>query len=392
MKKTTIILTLITLISIIIILHSFTPSKLTGNIIKEQEKQIQFYFYDELTNCSLNGYIFINDKPLGKSYNGYFNLTYANYITNFQNNHEISIFGELGNCFKNSNLFFNKHYILPKIEKYNFLGDSIFNFATKINSNNPAKKELQSFIQPKKVILELNNININKNTLESLSEINQYLNNKIEYVKDWEFEKPINHWQTPLETLEKEQGDCEDFSTTLLSLFLTYNNSLNCYNLVFTTHITTFCYIEDYYIYYDQKKTELKKQIKNKINPEKTKAELSQLKKDYFEYYGINGNNETKIHYAFNDHEYIEFKNENEFVNWQYNLKNIKTKINLFPDIEKQLIENLKNLPEINLENGELRTQTISLPNSKNFPYFIIFIISVFLIILFWVLIKKIKK
>ena len=72
-------------------------------------------------------------------------------------------------------------------------------------------------------------------------------------------------WQTPEETLSIKQGDCEDYSTSLLSLFLAYNPALNCYNVVLSSHVTTFCKINDYYIYYDQRRTELKKKATTNI-------------------------------------------------------------------------------------------------------------------------------
>ena len=394
MRKKAGILISIAIVIILILIPVLIQVSLnfTGFAVKEPEKQVEFHFYDELTNCPLNGYIFVNEKPIGKSEDGYFDLTYANYIENVKNKEEISIFGKLGDCFENPDLYFDKYYTLPEIKEYNFLGISTFDFKTNINSNNPTKKELQGFVQPERIRIELNKINRNQDKFKVLSEINKYLNNKIEYIVDWEFEKSTNYWQTPPETLDIQTGDCEDFSTTLLSLFLAHDSSLNCYNLVFTSHVTTFCHIEDYYIYYDQKRTELKKEITKLSNPLETQSKLSKLKQDYFDYYGINGNNETKIHYAYNDNEYVEFKDETHFINWQYNLANIKTKINLFPDIEQQVIQNQKNLQEINLEEGELKTQTISLPASKNFSFLIYGIISIILILIIMIfLIKKLR-
>ena len=100
MKKRARILLPLSII-IILILIPFISLKFTGFLVQEPQKQVQFYFYDELTNCPLNGYIFSNNKPIGKSENGFFNLTYNNYVTNFQDNKDISIFGKLGNCFEN---------------------------------------------------------------------------------------------------------------------------------------------------------------------------------------------------------------------------------------------------------------------------------------------------
>jgi hypothetical protein len=354
-------------------------SDFTGKVVEEQKKQVRFYFYDDVSRCELNGYVFVNEKVIGKSSDGFFNLSYANYLENFGNDDEISIFGKLGDCFNNPELFFDEYWEVPEIKKYHFPGENIFNFKAKINSNNPSKKELQGFIQPEKVKEELGNVNALGNKLNDLSEINFYLNNKINYVDDWDFNKEINYWQTPVETLNINQGDCEDYSTTLLSLFLAYDNSLNCYNIVFTSHVTTFCYIDDYYIYYDQSKTELKRKInKNSIN---AKFELKDLKKDYLEYLEVDEDIEKKAHYAFNDKEFVEFNEEEDFIDWQYSLENEKNDFDLFLSLDEQIIINTQNLSEE--WEGELGTQTISLSNSKVYSYLLIslFIIIIILVV-----------
>lgn len=331
-KKKELMIILAIFILIVVSIPIFIFPEIIGNIIREQKNQVQFYFYEE-NGCPLNGYVFIGDKLVGKSENGYFNLAYENYLDNFNAEDSISLFGKLGPCFGgNSELFFDKYWKLFKIEKYYFDSETVFNFKTNINPHNPAKRELLGFIQPEKVESELNEINLRENTLTDLSNINQHLNNKIGYIKDWEFTGE-NYWQTPLETLELGKGDCEDYSSTLLSLFFAHSPSLNCYNVIFSSHVTTFCYVQDYYVYYDQEKTELKKQVKDK-NAD-TISELTKLKEDYFKHYGIN--NTERAHYAFNNNQFIEFKSEEEFINWQYYLGE-KQEFDLFEQLEQQTL------------------------------------------------------
>ncbi len=371
-----------TCIIILLILMVILISDFTGKVIEETKKQVRFYFYDEDSGCLLNGYVFSGKKALGKSVDGFFNLSYENYLENvkdYEGKEEISIFGELGSCFNTPELFFDKSWIIPEIKKYHFPGENVFDFKTEINVNNPSNRELQGFIQPEKVSFELEKISTNGNKLNSLSEINKYLNNKIKYVQDWNFEEKINYWQTPVETLNLKQGDCEDYSTALLSLFLAYDSSLNCYNIVFESHVATFCHIEDYYVYYDQGRTELKKRVAN-INPTNSKSQLEKLNQEYFEYIKVNGD-EEKPYYAFNDNEFVEFKDD--FVDWQYNLENIKQEFDLFENIKEQVIENTKDLSD-SWEQGELGTQTISLPSSKTYGFLIIglFILIIVLVII----------
>lgn len=369
-------------IVILFILIVILISDFTGKVVEEQKKQVKLYFYDETSGCVLNGYVFIGEKVIGKSVNGFYNLTYENYLTNFQNNEDISIFGELGSCFNTPELYFDKSWEVPEIKKSHFPGENTFNFKAEITPNNPSNRELQGFIQPEKTKSELGKISTNANSLDDLSEINNYLNNKINYVEDWDFDKKINYWQTPVETLNLKQGDCEDYSTTLLSLFLAYNNSLNCYNIVFSSHVASFCYIDNYYVYYDQKRIELKKRI-NEIGLTKIKSQITELNQDYFKYVGVNEEEEKKIHYAFNDNEFVKFEDEEDFINWQYDIKDKKQKSDLFIDIEEEIKENVKDFSGT-WEQGELQTQTISLPNSKVYGFLIIglFILIIILVII----------
>ncbi len=389
MKKRVSFLILFIILALAVLMF-FLISNFTGRVVEELDKKVQFYFYDEDSNCPLNGYVFVGDKVIGKSNNGLFDLSYENYLENVQENEGISIFGELGSCFNEPGFFFDKYFVIPNIEKYEFTGEKIFNFKTNINFNNPSQKELQGFIQKDNVKSELKKIKTyNRSILEDLSEINNHLSIKINYIEDWDFDKEINYWQTPLETLRINQGDCEDYSTSLLSLFLAYDNSLNCYNLIFSSHVTTFCYAEDHYVYYDQNMVEVKKQI-NKQSLTKAKPQLLKLKKDYFDKSGVEEDFENKAYYAFNDNDFVEFENEDDFLNWQYNLENKRQDFDLFSQIESEMIENLKDLSS-EWEEGGLKTQTVSLPTSKFTPYLIIGLFVV-MIVLVVILVKINKK
>src|SRR3989338_3728718 len=357
--------------------------QITGYVVKEQKKQVQFYFHEEVTKCPLDGYLFIGNKLIGKTERGFFNLTFENYRENFNDSElNVTVFGKLGECFK-SNLFFEKSWKNPKIEDFYFEGESVFNFKTKIDSHNPSRKELIGFVQPENSINELANINLKKlNVFDDLSEINNYLNKKINYTKDWGFFKE-SYWQTPEETFERKKGDCEDFSTALLSLFLAYKPSLKCYNVIFLSHVTTFCYINENYIYYDQGKTELKKQASDKDSSEKVKEMLERLEKEYMEDYGIN-DSEEKAYFAFNNNEFIRFNNKEDFINWQYSLMNQESQENIFKKLEKNYME-LKNqkenetaqeIEEISLATEKPEAVLLASKVSGNYLLLIISIIS----------------
>jgi len=348
-------------------------------------KQVTLYFLDE-NNCSLDGYLFVSNELVGKTENGLFNLSYDYYKEEFDSG-EINLFGKLGSC-SNEKLFFDKYWQLSEIPEYYFLGNSTFKFKTSISPHNPSRKELLAFIQPDIVRTELENIKFTGNTLDDLSKINEYLNDKVNYTEDWDFNKEQNYWQTPKETLNLKQGDCEDYSTALLSLFLAYNNSLNCYNIVLSSHVTTMCHIGDYYIYYDQKKTELKKQVTGR-NIE-TKPRLRALKEEYFEHYGINES--EGIHYAFNEYRFIEFKNNEDFITWQAAMSG-KSETGLFQQLENRLSG--INITESYVDEELATFSPAELPTFSGFVreyYFLFIVLGVLALILIILLVHIIVK
>jgi len=386
-----ILMILLILIAIFLIIIYKNP-QYTSFVVRGQPKQVKFYFFDE-NNCSLNGYLFNGNKLVGKTENGIFNLTYDYYKEEIDLERDINLFGKLGNC-SNYNLYFDKSWKVFEIPEYYFLGDSVFRFRTSINPHNPSKRELTGFIQPGEVRSELYKIGVKReDPLEDLSKINSYLNERITYAEDWNFSKEENYWQTPEETLRLGRGDCEDYSTTLLSMFLAYNNSLNCYNVILSSHVTTLCYVGEYYIYYDQEKTELRKRIRSR--DVETKPRLRSLKEEYFEHYGLNES--EKVYYAFDGYRFIEFKTDEDFITWQSTLYGVKQQADLFGELEKELSGINMTVPGPEEEIIELaNTPPQELPSLGGFvsEYAnILIILGIFsillIIILIWISIKK---
>jgi len=396
MKKRVLILTamILLIMAAIALVIIYKVPQYTSFVVKSQAKQVQFYFFDE-NNCSLNGYLFNGNKLIGKAENGFFNLTYDYYQEEIDLNKDISLFGKLGNC-SEYKLYFDKSWKGFQIPEYYFLGDSIFKFRTNLDPHNPSKRELMGFIQPGEVRNELSKIGVKReDTLEDLSRINSYLNERINYADDWNFTNKENYWQTPKETLELGQGDCEDYSTALLSMFLAYNSSLNCFNVIFSSHVTTLCYIGEYYVYYDQEKTELRKRIRSS-NLE-TNERLRSLKEEYFEHYGLNESD--RAYYAFNDYRYIEFKEEEDFIIWQSALYGIKPQVDLFAELEKEASGINITIPEPEEEVIELANTAASpqqLPSLRGFvteyANLLILLGSIsiaLIIILIWISVRK---
>jgi predicted transglutaminase-like cysteine proteinase len=69
--------------------------------------------------------------------------------------------------------------------------------------------------QAKQTVLELESLLIelkSASELEQLSRINQFFNNHINFVSDQTIWGESDYWATPLESLGKGKGDCEDYS------------------------------------------------------------------------------------------------------------------------------------------------------------------------------------
>jgi len=360
-KKQIDLLIIILIIIVLVILLFFINSIMTGNAIKQET--VHFYFYDEITNCTLNGYLFIGDKLIGKSMNGNFNLTLEDY-RGFENNsnENLSLFGKLGDCFKeNKDMLFDKSWEMPKITDDLFYGESAFNFKTNIDIHAPRNREPMGFIQPDKIKPYLESIELKNNILTDPSSINSYLSTKIQYLNN----SKAAYWQLPEETLLTNKGVCNDYSTTLLSLFLAYNPSLKCYNIILKDHVTTFCSIDKTYIYYDQQDKEVKKEITNIYNSSEIKSELTALNKEYLDYYGLEKTEIAKI--AFNDKEYIEFNTNQDFIDWQYSLFNKDTKTNILSELETKNNNNNNNNNN-NIQNNNENSQEINSTPELEYP------------------------
>lgn len=52
----------------------------------------------------------------------------------------------------------------------------------------------------------------NTKTLDNLKAVNQFFNQRIQFNDDQRIWNQLDYWATPLETMGRRQGDCEDFS------------------------------------------------------------------------------------------------------------------------------------------------------------------------------------
>jgi len=290
--------------------------KLHGKIILEETTKL--YFRDNRTGCLLNGQVYINDRFLGNTTGGLYELTLTD--ENTRENSTLYISGVTSECFRqDKSLPFTGYWILTESA---FESKKLI-LQTKLSPREPKDyRAMQGFVRPGEVqayLPEIEKYFKSNETEENLDKIAKY---KIRYIDDFTLFKQDEYWQTPAETLEKGHGDCEDWAITTLSLILAYNPSLKCHNLVWKSHISILCYVNGSYIIYDQNKIKHKitlSKVETPLEIQENKVKLREWRNKYFDDFGISVS-ERKILALFNEKELVEFENDEQFINWLFNL------------------------------------------------------------------------
>lgn len=274
------------------------------------------YFYDENTNCSLNGKIYSGEQLLGEVYNGEIELSDDDY-QKINPEELFYISGETDSCFEeNSGLPFYRSWTFVDWEYLFETGEPEF-FYLDLNPRRPVfLEEMQGFIRPyetKDYLESKIRTYLQGDDKENLDRINEY---SIRYRSDFLLFNKIEYWQTPAETLEKGHGDCEDWAVTTLSLIREYNSSIECYNALWYTHLSIMCFLENSFIIYDQGniKREASLNFYGLTDLEK-KARIRGVRNNYLDSYGIK-TGETRLDALFNEAQLITFEEPEDFIEW----------------------------------------------------------------------------
>jgi hypothetical protein len=314
MKKREIILIVIIILLIILVIIISFNKNLIGKAISDINKETFLYFKDNPTECVLNGEVYINNNLIGVSNNG--SLKIDKDLIDTSNATDLMIKGNLDSCFGNDfNLPFVEFWKIDNLDLFTY--NSIY-FKTNLTPRDPRYyEEMQGFVRPEESTQELNNLNLKSNNkIEDLNKIAEY---RISYVTDYNLFNATDYWQIPSETITRKKGDCEDWATTTLSMIKAYDPDIKCYDVLWKTHISIFCYLENSYIIYDQDKTKYKRTLRSEYNEAENKEFLRLVRDDYQEEFGIPVN-ERKVYAVFNDKELVTFQNDEEFISWAYNL------------------------------------------------------------------------
>lgn len=296
----------------------------TGSVILEEtqleetplEKTMTLSFYDEETNCSLNGEVFINSINLGKTNEGKITINLKD-LENLKEENEIRIAGYTDSCFKgDERIYFSEYWNLYKSDVNKI---ETLNFISNVNPRWPTRiEEMQDFIRPEEVTYIIKEIDFKEDSLEE--NINQiFERTHMSWLSDYKRFGKAEYWQTPRDFLNTKGGDCEDWAIYLLSLIRQKNSSAKCYIALWETHASVLCTLEDKFIIMDQDRVKESLKLDKDLSTQEKKSLIRAWRNEYFESYGISQRNRN-LSYLFNEKEYFEFSEDSEeFVDWILN-------------------------------------------------------------------------
>ncbi|NCN86247.1 hypothetical protein GW932_00270 [archaeon] len=282
------------------------------NDYSQLENFVNITIYDTITNCSLDGKLFVNGIFVDYVVQGTYEL-YEDEIINSNNIQNISILGNTNNCFgNNSNL---PYYV--EWDVFDLFDYMNYELIVDLNPRWPDNpKSMQGFVRPEEVADRYSKINIDEeNTvLENLEKIFAY--GYMNYVSDKNRFGEDEYWQTPSDFIRNKGGDCEDWAIYMLSLIQRYDSELDCYLAVWYTHVNVLCSINKTFIILDQEKVRKNLVLDEDISLQENQIKVRTWRNDYFETYGIRPD-ERVLFYLINEKEIIEFENgQEDFVEW----------------------------------------------------------------------------
>ena len=170
---------------------------------QKPEKVIGFYFYDNSTQCSLNGEVYNDDESLGKSENGILILKERDYKDKFIINSTLSIRGLTDNCFiKDKNLPFEFSWVLydkEGLQEY-FDNNATVSLDAALDLREPSTPyTIKGFVRPNETKDFLNKMPLSNESsqFENIKLISNYLNSRFNYVDDYDYFKKSEYFEPP---------------------------------------------------------------------------------------------------------------------------------------------------------------------------------------------------
>ncbi|MFH7880468.1 MAG: hypothetical protein QXI09_00460 [Candidatus Aenigmatarchaeota archaeon] len=295
--------------------------------IKKEENMVKFKVADKYANCYPNGEVYVIGKDIL-----YFNLTNGEFKVEKEKIVELGDFLIIWVNFKASECGFRdeliKNYKVYYLWNLSYiLNTNEYELQFNIKERNFNKPlyyvELTNYVRPNEVSWYYeeikSKIKFTGIIYEDLYQIKRRLDSEFRYLYDFD-----NVWLFPNQTLNQKYADCEEYSTTLLSLFKNYDSNIKCYNLVVKRHLTTFCKFREEFddfdtiAIYDQGDIQLRENFYKAYNDYERCRRILRLIQNYYSAYGLSypTSKEVWVEYAFDDKEIFSFDNSEDFCNW----------------------------------------------------------------------------
>lgn len=286
----------------------------SGEIIEinDEPKNLTLYFYDFETGCALDGDVYFSDYLAGKSVEGITIINGRDYYSKVFDGVTVSLQGQTGSCFgENSNLPFQANWQINS-NSYYINSEKILDFEAKINPRKPIYPATRKgFIRSEEIQDTYANINFNVDDSVRQDVDRIYSASKIDWISDSRQFSDEDYWQTPLELIENDAGDCEDWTVYFMSLLQEYDEDLNCNAMVWPTHMNVLCHIEEAFIMYDQEK----RISRLTLSGDDGEGEILDFKQDLIDFYGFS-EEEQKLISIFNWQGGRDFGEGEGFVSW----------------------------------------------------------------------------
>jgi hypothetical protein len=313
-RRKRILLPLLGIILLIAGLVLIGKTIITANVVSSGAVNLKFS--DPSKNCNLDGELVIDGVSIGNTQEGSISVPKTQFE---KENRDLKIVlnGYSSSCYnKDSNLPFSQEWELSSttLSEKNEVS-FITNLSLRVPSNyDSAEKFIDSAS-----VKDYFETNLRSKMTGDLNEDLVSISGiRMTYISDEDLFNSNNYWQKASETLNRKEGDCEDWSIAVVSLIKYYNPELDCYALQWQDHISVLCYNEGSYSMIDQANTKVTGVLQKgdgQINEIENKAKLREMLNTYFSSFGF-APGEQEIQAVFDDNSSQSFDNQEEFINW----------------------------------------------------------------------------
>jgi predicted transglutaminase-like cysteine proteinase len=278
------------------------------------EVELNLFFLDEKTNCTVNGKLYSKENLIGEVIDGKIKINSSDFS---KIDSALSIKGKTGACFgRDANLPFYRSWELTGWNSIENVGNEEI-FELNLDPRRPRyPEEMQGFIRPDEVSQKVDEINFDEEDTKIQDIERIFRRTYMNYASDEGVFSKEDYWQTPSDFLKNKRGDCEDWAIYAVSLLREYDPNLDCYAALWLTHMNVICAVNQTFLIFDQEQTQEQIKLDSNLIVQDNKIEINKWINNYFSDYGIDVK-DRKLYYLFNEKEFISFNDwREELSNW----------------------------------------------------------------------------